>query len=350
MSAIAIYHQLVSSGIFPQHKPAATLRAIMVRSWHCCAMIALSSLLSLAQGAKPLRGRLSLPGKDWGVVLELPGFTVNTVETMADRRRYMVAENSETHLIVSLTLEEVKQSNGASCRDSLEKKSKKPPFKIRNVTFSQAGQLDVMEYTVPEVSGRPVNQKSLFACEFHEGVYVDLHVSKINFEPADAPLFSQVLNSMRIESVQRSSTELLQQASRLYLQRDYHGAIGPYSQVLEMEKGHPALQKPLWYVLIDNLGMSYGMTGDLQKAKETFEYGIAKDSTYPLFYYNLACTYAEMGKTDEASQNLRKAFEFKANVLAGETMPDPRTDDSFKKLMKDSEFRQLTETLAGHGS
>jgi tetratricopeptide (TPR) repeat protein len=114
-----------------------------------------------------------------------------------------------------------------------------------------------------------------------------------------------------------------------------------------LEKGHPELQKPLWYVLIDNLGMSYGMTGDLQNAKETFEYGIAKDSTYPLFYYNLACTYAEMGKADDASQNLRKAFEYKANVLAGETMPDPRTDGSFKKLMEDREFRQLTETLAG---
>ena len=98
-------------------------------------------------------------------------------------------------------------------------------------------------------------------------------------------------------------------------------------------------------MLIDNLGMSYGMTGDLQKAKETFEYGIAKDSTYPIFYYNLACTYAEMGKAEEASQNLRKAFEYKSNVLAGETMPDPLTDDSFKKLMKDRDFRQLAESL-----
>ena len=54
------------------------------------------------------------------------------------------------------------------------------------------------------------------------------------------------------------------------------------------------LDKTLWYVLIDNLGMSYGITGDLQEAKETFDYGVSKDPTYPLFYYNLACTYAEM--------------------------------------------------------
>jgi len=290
-----------------------------------------------------------LPNKSWGVVLELPGFTVNRVETMADGRRYMVAENSETHVVVSLTLEEAKPSTANSCRGSLEKRAKKPPFKVRDVKFSQAGQADVMEYMVPEADGRPVNQKSLFACEFHEGAYVDLHVSKVNFGPADDKLFSQVLNSMRIESEQRSSMELLEEASGLYLRHDYHAAIGPYSQALDLEKANPKLQKTLWYVLIDNLGMSYGMTGDLQRAKETFEYGITRDSTYPLFYYNLACTYAEMGKAEEASQNLRKAFEYKANVLAGETMPDPRTDDSFKKLMKDRDFRQLAETL-GRGS
>jgi hypothetical protein len=52
-----------------------------------------------------------------------------------------------------------------------------------------------------------------------------------------------------------------------------------------------------------------------------------------------------MGKVEEASQSLKKAFELKANVLRGETMPDPRTDDSFKKLMKNPDFRHLAETL-----
>jgi hypothetical protein len=317
----------------------------MIRGSHCCVVVGLVTLSSMAQESHPLRGRLSLPDKNWGVVLELPGYTVQTVTTMEDGRRYMMAENSETHVVVSLTLEEVKRSTGNSCRDSLEKRAKNSPFKVRDVKFSQAGQMDVMEYTVPKVQGIPTYQKSWFACEFHDGAYVDLHVSKVNFEPADATLFSQVLNSMRIEAVRKSSMELLELASRLYLQHDYRGAISPYSQALDMEKVKPELQKPLWYVLIDNLGMSYGMTGDLQKAKETFEYGIAKDSTYPIFYYNLACTYAEMGKAEEASQNLRKAFEYKSNVLAGETMPDPRTDDSFKKLMKDRDFRQLAESL-----
>ena len=128
--------------------------------------------------------------------------------------------------------------------------------------------------------------------------------------------------------------------------RQFKSAIDPEAQALELEKVNPTLEKVLWYVLVDNLGMSYGTTGNLQKAKETFEYGLSKDPEYPLFYYNLACTYAEMDDATEAKDYLKKAFDHKANTLPGESMPDPRTDDSFQKLMKNKEFREFAETLA----
>jgi len=48
--------------------------------------------ISLAQQNAPVRGRLSLPDKSWGVTLELPGFAVRTVETKPDGRRYMFAQ------------------------------------------------------------------------------------------------------------------------------------------------------------------------------------------------------------------------------------------------------------------
>ena len=285
--------------------------------------------------------------KDWGVVLELPGFVAKSVETKADGRRYMVAENETTKVVVSLTLERVESGKQtSSCRESLEKRTKNPPLKIKDVRFSRSGDLDVMRYLVPEFRGEHLNQESMFACQLYDSAYIDLHVSKTNYVAADEPFFADVLNSMHIDQVQRSSMELVQQASLLYLRHDFKGAIGPYSQALELEKVNPTLEKPLWYMVIDNLGMSYGITGDLQNAKGIFEYGVSKDPTYPLFYYNLACTYAEMGDAAQAGNYLKKAFDYKANVLPGENMPDPTKDDSFKKLMKDKEFRELAETLA----
>lgn len=303
--------------------------------------------VSVAQEPKPLRGRLSLAAKDWGVILDLPGFALRILETKPDGRRYMAAENETTKVVVSLTLEAIKSgAHARSCRESLEKKAKNTAMKIRDVRFSRSGDVDVMRYMLPEFRGQPFKQESLFACQFYDNTYIDLHVSKVNYEAADEPLFADVLKSARIVKVQRSSMELVEQGSRLYIQHDYKGAIGPYSQALELEKANPKLDKSFWYVLVDNLGMSYGIIGDLQKAKETFDYGVSKDPTYPLFYYNLACTYAEMGDATEAGNYLKRAFEYKANVLPGENIPDPRKDDSFKKLMKNKEFRELAETLA----
>src|SRR5262245_29743355 len=71
--------------------------------------------------------------------------------------------------------------------------------------------------------------------------------------------------------------EYMQEGSQFYFKNDFKKAIEPYSKALELEKKQSTLPKPLWYVLIDNLGISYGITGDLKKAKETFEYGLSKD-------------------------------------------------------------------------
>ncbi|HWC19539.1 MAG TPA: tetratricopeptide repeat protein [Terriglobales bacterium] len=288
-----------------------------------------------------------MPNKNWGVGLELPGFTLKDVQTKPDGRRYLLASNQGNGMTVSLTLEPVAPGQkSAPCRDSLQQKAANPPVKVKDVSFSRSGDLDVMQYTVPEVMGQRINQRSLFACEFYDNTFIDLHVSKVNYAAADDPLFAGVVNSMHVGPLHRSSLDLMGEGSRLYMQHDYKDAIGFYSQALAMEKANPTLAKPLWYVLIDDLGMSYGITGDLQKAKETFDYGVSKDPTYPMFYYNLACTFAEMNDATNAESYLKKAFQYKANALPGESMPDPRTDDSFKKLMQSQEFRELAASLA----
>ena len=98
---------------------------------------------------------------------------------------------------------------------------------------------------------------------------------------------------------------LMEQASRSFLNGDYKRAIPPYQKALDREKANRTLGEPLWRVLVDNLGMSYGISGDLKKAKETFDYGLSKDPKYPMFHYNMACTYAEMDDVDNTIKYLR---------------------------------------------
>jgi tetratricopeptide (TPR) repeat protein len=96
---------------------------------------------------------------------------------------------------------------------------------------------------------------------------------------------------------------------------------------------------------VDNLGMSYGISGNNEKAKEVFEYGLSKDATYPLFYYNLACAYAGMNELDNVIKNLKLAFDHKRNMIPGEQMPDPAGDDSFARYLSNPRFQRLLEEL-----
>ena len=143
----------------------------------------------------------------------------------------------------------------------------------------------------------------------------------------------------------KSAMEYLGEGSAYFLKHDFKKAIPPYQKALDLEKEHPSLDKTFWKVLVDNLGMSYGITGNLKKAKEIFEYGISKDPDYPMFYYNMACTYGEMKDMDKAIEYLKLAFARKANMIEGEAIPDPATDASFERFMNNQKFLDALKEL-----
>ncbi|HVR39366.1 MAG TPA: hypothetical protein VMU84_09735 [Thermoanaerobaculia bacterium] len=141
--------------------------------------------------------------------------------------------------------------------------------------------------------------------------------------------------------------KLLEEGSRYYLKHQYTKAIGPYAKALELEKKQATLDDALTRMLIDNLGMAYGISGDLASAKATFEYGVSRDKTYPMYYYNLACTYAEMNDLEGTIANLDLAFKYRDNVTPGEHFPDPAKDSSFQRFLKNERFiRLLRESSA----
>ena len=105
-----------------------------------------------------------------------------------------------------------------------------------------------------------------------------------------------------------SSLDHFRAGSAPYLQGTYAQAIPHYEQALALEQLNPTLDKPLWHLLIHNLGMAYRMTGDLPQARTIFEYGISQDPDNPLYYYNLARTYAGMNDRDHAMESLHAAF------------------------------------------
>lgn len=131
----------------------------------------------------------------------------------------------------------------------------------------------------------------------------------------------------------------------LFRQEKYADALAPYAKAMELDRDAKKLTLTERRVLTDQLVTSYGISGQLKKAHDLLDIAIRNDSDYPMNYYNLACTYGEEGNKTKVLANLQLAYDRKANMTKGETMPDPRGDSSFEKYKRDPDFIKLMEKL-----
>lgn len=305
--------------------------------------------------------RLSLPGKDWALEMSLPGFHVGEIETSPNgEARRFYADIREQGYNFSVAVSPATQEGDSNALRELSVSSLgRSPLKMDGLKQSEYKQLPTIEYIVKEFRGQQVNQKHFNAYIARDGAWIDIHLSKIMFKEGDEKLFYTILDSVKFVPTGATSAEeqgaadarakvmgLMREGSAHFIGNDYRAAIEPYRKTLELEKQNPRLDKNLWRVLIDNLGMSYGITGDTKSAKETFEYGISKDPDYPMFHYLMACAYAETDDLDNSILYLKQAFARKQNIIPGEQMPDPATDDSFKRFLKNEKFRAALKEIS----
>src|SRR5919205_275564 len=313
-------------------------------------IVCLCAAAAAAQKADDVR-RLNIPGEKWAMELTLPGFVVSQDDLRGDGRgRRIMAENEAKGYVVSVFLEPVPGGRtAAQLRDWDASGHRESPVKTSDFKSAEYKGIPTLEYSIKEFQGHQLNQKHLNAYIVHEGFWAHVHLSKVDWHAGDEKLFYDIVDSVKFTGVGGSDAaaaagpgpdgggsamDLLRDGSALFMRRDYKGAVAPYAKALELEKQSPRLPRDLWRALVDNLTMSYGISGDLARAKETAEYGLTKDPDYPLFHYLLANTYAEMGDLDNTILYLRQAFARRKNVIPGEHMPDPRADDSFARFMK----------------
>lgn len=137
-------------------------------------------------------------------------------------------------------------------------------------------------------------------------------------------------------------------AQVLYDEHEYRAAAPIFEKALAMvpPNGAPFNSALLARrVVRDQAGMSYGISGDLAKARSLFENGVAEDPDYPLNYYNLACADADEKNLANAKVHLRQAFDRKDKMNPGEAMPVPTQDDSFLPYKTNQEFWTFLKQL-----
>ncbi len=291
---------------------------------------------------------LALIDMPWAMRLDVPGFRIQVDGVKPDGRRYLLATDEARAIQLSVTLEMVQgPATDDGCLLHLEHvgRTALPAGSLRPVQDHDRG-LFLLEYTLPAADTWEREQVHLLACTVKDNVYADLHLSQTVGHSGDASVLRALLRSLAfVAAPVPGSLDHFRAGSAPYLQGHFKQAIPHYEQAFALEQANPTLDRPLWQLLIHNLGMAYGRTGNLARAKATFDYGLSKDPANPMWHYELARIYAGMNDRDKMMQSLRTAFFYHRNRQRGERMPDPRQDVSFGRFMLDPVFRRLTESL-----
>jgi hypothetical protein len=163
--------------------------------------------------------------------------------------------------------------------------------------------------------------------------------------PTAERLFRQIVAREPANRVARFSL-----GNALFYQHKYQPAIDVYAPLLDEELKGPQLAKllddtevPL--VLIDNLAMAYGITGQYETCLAVLDKGLALAPDYPFFSFTRACTYAEMGgKEDQALAATEQALRAAMKTFAlDEMLQLVRKDDSLKKLTRQGDLSRLLQ-------
>jgi tetratricopeptide (TPR) repeat protein len=336
-------------------------------------MAILAGLLLLSAGAAYTQSRAivtaALPAEETGKArIWIPGVKgVLEMDVGASSwKRLVRSDGLETkleamerpdNLLITAFLQKVNFSASAeNCRKDWWPKTKKNPLKRENLRETDVKDgIARVEFVIHRFRDAPVEQKNIHAYLGSGNLCAEVHLSKVQFQPEDQKLFEDVLSTVHLlpdekadEAADGGSDALLYvaQGSQYYLKRDFHEAAKFYQKALDLEKQKRTLPSDVFRVLVDNLGMAYGISGKLDRAKETLAYGIAQDPEYPMFYYNMACTYGEMDKMEAALEQLRLAYKYRANMIAGEgPLPNPLTDDSFRKFVGNETFVQAVREM-----
>ncbi|ULA67089.1 MAG: Cellulose synthase operon protein C [Nitrospira sp.] len=297
---------------------------------------------------RPQQASVALIDKTWAVNLDIPGYRVLADGVKPDSRRYFLATNDTTAMHLSITLEAVSgQATEQGCLTHMQAIAQiaAAPFDA-GPTRTELQDLSVFEYLFHETGGQRADHLHLFACTIRENVYTDIHLSQSLAKTGDEAQLRKVLESLTIVAAAKAgSLDHFRAGSAPYLQGQYKQAIPYYEQAVALERANPVLTKPLWRLLIHNLGVAYRRTGDLARAKTIIDYGLSQDPANPFFHYDLARTYAGMNERERTMQSLHDAFLHFRRSNERDPIPDPRQDVSFGRFMLDPVFRTLTESL-----
>ncbi len=311
-------------------------------------LIICASLGLYAQEEQQIRSKMNitLPDLKWSIPFNTTGYAVKENNISRDGNiRFVSMVNDSTQMFVSVRLEQApSEGDMTACREYYWKKEEQSPVKKYYTSFSVADDKAFADYMVMTRDGAAVKQKNINVYMSKDGYWIDIHLAKDSFAFDDMKYFNDIIDAIDFSEYYHTRSDYFSYGANFYMKRNYVLSAKYYQNLLDMEIAEPTMVKQTyWYVLVNNLGMSYAVSGNPQKAKEVFEYGIGNDNQYPLFYYNLACVNSLLNDLDNCLKNIELAFRFRDRLFEGEEIPNPMKDPAFRRYRDNDRFKALIE-------
>jgi tetratricopeptide (TPR) repeat protein len=330
------------------------VRGIVWLAMACGSLAAWGQAKSAGQLPGNADFKLALANHNGQIQWKAAGFKITETSAKPDGREIGIrAQDASGRLSFLGFLFQVPEQapvTSAKCRDASldEEKANDPTFKqtrSSEVAGTDRVPVSVVDYSVQGKGGSPAYSVRGFIAS--GDLCGDLEVYSNEAIRSEDPEVLQIFQSLQLdEHYQPVFNDVFFYAQVLFNSQQFAAAGPLFERSLTLAADAKRVDTKLWRrMATDQAGMSYGMSGDANKARTIFEAAIAKDPDYPMYYYNLACADAQEKNLADARKHLQQAFDRKANTLPGESMPGPTTDDSFTPYSSDKEFWSFLEGL-----
>lgn len=205
-----------------------------------------------------------------------------------------------------------KCKSSKECRDMVWKAGNPTWENPQNVVMGEIGEVSFFEFLMPSFRGMPVQQQHLYAQFVVDQFWVDMHISKISYQPKDHKLFEEIIKSIRFQpksaddsldedarkaadawmvlwdggDYDKSYEELAEEARTTYTRRQWYalwyGLRKPLGKVkarrlTRIENGLVQGAKAVMY--------ETSFENDKQEVRETLGLRLEKDGTWRVFTY-----------------------------------------------------------------
>ena len=139
--------------------------------------------------------RIAAPGGKWNLVLKKAGF--EDVQEQSSGRAKMASAANEDGWALSIFFEPSQKPGDATvARGFYEERLKRSPLDRADMKLGGDGKKATCTYMIKEIEQKHINVYLV-----REAVWVDVHISKIEFGPRDQKMLDEIVSSIRTETV-----------------------------------------------------------------------------------------------------------------------------------------------------